>query len=131
MQSQNGHDRQTFLKIKLKKTNVVLINSFSCGPTGIADNAVNVIKPIKNKTGVDQTDPYLSLLVLRNTHSQDIEFSVVQRILGGEQTLHHLSQKTCQRHCLLTKSDNSSNVERDEKNTTTTKESKNCHNDEK
>lgn len=86
---------------------------------------------MKNKTGVDQTDPYLALLVLRNTHNQDIEFSVVQRILEGEQTLHHLFQKTCQRHCLLTKSKNSSNVERDEKQTTTTKGLKNFHNEEK
>nr|XP_034334879.1 uncharacterized protein K02A2.6-like [Crassostrea gigas] len=49
---------------------------------GKAENAVKVIKRLINKSVADQKDPYLALLDLRNTPSQDIGYSAVQRIFG-------------------------------------------------
>lgn len=49
---------------------------------GKAENAVKVIKRLINKSVTDQKDPYLALLDLRNTPSQDIGYSAVQRIFG-------------------------------------------------
>lgn len=43
---------------------------------------VKVIKRLINKSVADQKDPYLALLDLRNTPSQDIGYSAVQRIFG-------------------------------------------------
>ncbi|XP_062577795.1 uncharacterized protein K02A2.6-like [Saccostrea cucullata] len=49
---------------------------------GKAENAVKIIKRLINKSVADQKDPYLALLDLRNTPSQDIGYSAVQRIFG-------------------------------------------------
>lgn len=45
---------------------------------GKAENAVKVIKRLINKSVTDQKDPYLALLDLRNTSSQDIGYSAGQ-----------------------------------------------------
>lgn len=94
---------------------------------GKAENAVKVIKRLINKSVTDQKDPYLALLDLRNTSSQDIGYSAGQRIFGRRKKLYYLYQKTCLSHGMLTRSKNSSIIERGEKGTITTKEPKNCH----
>lgn len=49
---------------------------------GKAENAVKVIKRLINNSVADQKDPNVALLDLRNTPSQDIGYSAVQRIFG-------------------------------------------------
>nr|XP_022296799.1 uncharacterized protein K02A2.6-like [Crassostrea virginica] len=49
---------------------------------GKAENAVKIVKRLIMKSVADHRDPYLALLDLRNTPSQDIGYSPAQRIFG-------------------------------------------------
>lgn len=94
---------------------------------GKAENAVKVIKRLINKSVADQKDPYLALLDLRNTPSQDIGYSAIQRIFGRRtKTLLPVSEDMLKPR-YADKVKNSSIIKRGEKRTITTKEPKNYH----
>ena len=83
--SENGppFNGQEFVEIGRKyKFNHVHLQQIMRNPMEKRKTAVKIVKRLIMKSVADHRDPYLALLDLRNTPSQDIGYSVAKRIFG-------------------------------------------------